>query len=685
MAEEFQYQWTDNPTVSGVAKCDTDVLNDCLMHLKYDKKDGGTGLQLFDTILKDHVLTYEESKGLELQGTYVYKDAVAGSRYGYPDFYAKCLEEYNEATATETVNGVTVKVHSNGHKFYDIANKSAIDGFFNTMGTAWFYGVDTANERIFLPRDNYFALKGVAPVAGNGMTLGLTEGINNFTLTVNNGNAQDNKYLYCTGSFGSSVGTNAGDVTGNTNITGDDLAIGVTTDATKSGIEAHLQSNENKYLYICVGNTVSDTSWVDIVTQVEGGVKDLEDKKNTSIAEIDANAKSYDNLTYRQITNCLLEVPQNIKLELNNGVLTLKAGSKVIIPNGFESDGITPKFDYVTVESDLTVVPLEEGLLIMNGSTNAIGVVKAHYSGASQPTLTGSGEGALWYNTAENKMYRYDGSNWESSTLRSLPVGKITTTSIDQVFNGMGYIGSTIWVDKGIKVLIPNGRNTDGTLKNIEVVTDKVQVVACQYTNGLDLGIKADGTFVANTFNSNQGTYFVDMLAEKPAVSGSYGWCFSNQDNRWYRNQGTTTWQEFPITYIGRGFCDSNLKITSTQFKQPFRAIDHSELEEVQVVVETYSNGASGYRIWSDGYCEQWGLATSLTTNSANTITLLKSYLNTNYQVIANGYAKTATTTGGVDVFHSAPLTVSSFNLTRDYASNDQVAQANWRAFGYIS
>lgn len=30
------YEWTDNPTVSGVSLYDPDVLNDCLMHLKYD-------------------------------------------------------------------------------------------------------------------------------------------------------------------------------------------------------------------------------------------------------------------------------------------------------------------------------------------------------------------------------------------------------------------------------------------------------------------------------------------------------------------------------------------------------------------------------------------------------------------------------------------------------------------------
>ncbi len=61
---------------------------------------GGGTLQMFDTILKDHILTYEESKGLALQGTYVYKDAIAGSRYGYPDFYNKVVEE-------KTVNTVT--------------------------------------------------------------------------------------------------------------------------------------------------------------------------------------------------------------------------------------------------------------------------------------------------------------------------------------------------------------------------------------------------------------------------------------------------------------------------------------------------------------------------------------------------------------------------------------------------
>lgn len=56
----------------------------------------GSGLSMFDLVVKDHILSYEESKGFGLQGTYVYKDAVPGSRYGYPDFYNRCVEEFED-------------------------------------------------------------------------------------------------------------------------------------------------------------------------------------------------------------------------------------------------------------------------------------------------------------------------------------------------------------------------------------------------------------------------------------------------------------------------------------------------------------------------------------------------------------------------------------------------------------
>lgn len=59
----------------------------------------GNGFSLFDIVMKDHVLSYEETLGFAPLGTYVYKEAVPGTRYGYPDFYQKCLDEYNGSTS----------------------------------------------------------------------------------------------------------------------------------------------------------------------------------------------------------------------------------------------------------------------------------------------------------------------------------------------------------------------------------------------------------------------------------------------------------------------------------------------------------------------------------------------------------------------------------------------------------
>lgn len=52
----------------------------------------------------------------------------------------------------------------------------------------------------------------------------------------------------------------------------------------------------------------------------------------------------------------------------------------------------------------------------------------------------------------------------------------------------------------------------------------------------------------------------------------------------------------------------------------------------VSSVVEVYGNSASGYRLWSDGYCEQWGNVSTSTSNPAR-VTLLKAYKDAKYSV----------------------------------------------------
>lgn len=209
---------------------------------------------------------------------------------------------------------------------------------------------------------------------------------------------------------------------------------------------------------------------------------------NTDLSNLTATGEKHF-LNKTQITNCLLEVPQNINLQLSDGTLTAKAGCIAIFPNGFEADGTTPKFDYVSASSEKTSKPSytrTNGIVHTGPNFNMISDFPYAYSGPTAPT-TGQ-QYMLWYDTANNLVKRTSdsGATWASGY--SLPLGLINCSSngyteITQVFNGMGFIGSTVWVDKGVKCLAPNYRNPDGTLNNKELQTSRLRV----YNNASDI------------------------------------------------------------------------------------------------------------------------------------------------------------------------------------------------------
>ena len=215
---------------------------------------GGSGFNLFDTKISDHILEGEEALGWALQGTYVYKEGVAGSREGYVDFYNKCLEEKENSTATETTLGdstITMYVNGNGHTFYDIANKDVVDNFYNAIGTAWFYGIDTTNERIFLPRNDHFVqLTGDTSQVGDFVEAGLPN-IEAYLKVASNAFATEISGAFARTSTGTCHVLNQGTVGANN---------GVYFDASASndiyGNSDTVQPNAVKQLlYICVGNT----------------------------------------------------------------------------------------------------------------------------------------------------------------------------------------------------------------------------------------------------------------------------------------------------------------------------------------------------------------------------------------------------------------------------------------------
>lgn len=230
-------------------------------------------------------------------------------------------------------------------------------------------------------------------------------------------------------------------------------------------------------------------------------------------------------------SNRIISIPQDIHLELNNGKLTLKAGSKVYIPNGFESDGTTRKFTTVVVGNDLLKeFKYDSNYVVFYTGTSIIPEIR-------EPTNVYSGENAptgntymIWFKPSDNLIYWTNdgGKNWLINNV-SLPLGIVTCTNgsgftkINNIFDGYGFIGSTAFILPGIVANIPVGVNDDGTLIN-EIVTQQA----------------IDFTTITKSWGTGSETFFFNGIntyihrASKSCYYQSTQPKVSDTDNYWY-------------------------------------------------------------------------------------------------------------------------------------------------------
>ena len=170
-------------------------------------------------------------------------------------------ESYIDVNGSRYWTGAnTIAQNPNGHKFYPIAEKSAIDSVYNQYGIADFYGIDEENVRVFLPRNKYFQQ--------------LTDDISKVNEMVEAGLPN------ITGQFNTSALANAPAITGAFKSNGTYTGNGGSSHTNnKVGFDASRSSSiygnsdtvqppsSVKLLYYCVGNT-EVTSAITNVTEV---------------------------------------------------------------------------------------------------------------------------------------------------------------------------------------------------------------------------------------------------------------------------------------------------------------------------------------------------------------------------------------------------------------------------------
>lgn len=97
-------------------------------------------------------------------------------------------------------------------------------------------------------------------------------------------------------------------------------------------------------------------------------------------------------------------------------------------------------------------------------------------------------------------------------------------------------------------------------------------------------------------------------------------------------------------------------------------------------IVETYVNGTSWYRVYSDGWCEQGGMQTTNLTNNNATVLLLKTMSNTNYSIQISPLK--ASSSNSYNLCSYGDVTTSSFKI---YAQGSIGSTQSWQVCGYIS
>ncbi len=510
------------------------------------------------------------------------------------------------------VQTVEVSRHPNGHKYYNISEKEAIDTIYKNNGAAWYYGVDEAKERIFLPRNDYikYMSSGKIPVYGSGLNLGLTDGTKNYGMFLGNDwtgynqvytlDMQENLFGLSTPSYVD------GDEPGGA------FGVGITTNPEKSGITADLKSaqkEQNYYIYMVVGNTT--------VTYAQTKVTEVQQSQNDTIPlftgmyfDIKPNHTSWIKAG-TNVSGEIYESAYNTLINILNGSIT-KYGSEFKIVDKEQMVDLKDYSEYWVIDKDINSFrsPLKTSLL--NTISNDRILIKK-----KEP----ADDDSTWYN-----LYS-DG--WVEQG------GHIETNKAATVF--------TVEFLKAFK-------DTNYYFNNAQYSQSDDY---CQYvTNKQRDSIQVKGQ------NDSSG---FDWIAKGYTTAPNASEIANNEKTGLYFKIGNAV-ENLQLINAGEVLEELNNAIKKTDC--------------ISYLTETYKNGTSGYKVWSDGYCEQWG---KLPAGQANIqVQFLKVFADSDYNahVTAVTNANNKATNGNIGILTNVGMTV---------ISDSYAYPLIWEAKGYLA
>lgn len=334
-----------------------------------------------------------------------------------------------------------------------------------------------------------------------------------------------------------------------------------------------------------LGGTHSSKGWAEIAEAAASGVqnpanRDLSNLTNTGQMIIDSQNGT--------ISNCILEIPQNLKLEMSNNVLTLKTGS-IITRTGSTYVTVTTTEDQTHDYSSLA-----DGTYLQcaGRSTGNLApyydLIEKFGSGSSLPADNTTYN--RFFLTTDKLIYYWHNGAWENWTV-TYPVCVVKvesgTASIvkdgngnDMIFNGAGFIGYHAFVYPNVKALIADNFNADKTLKSISATTNRLVVLSIptndfqgieRTINIMGVGILYEGFYAGE----------IDNLSDLP----QYGQYYVKSLNRVWRNNSGVIEEYNGTPFIYHRY--DGTTVTDFTIRQPYEGARNLLTDDIEEEIAT--------------------------------------------------------------------------------------------------
>lgn len=697
---------------------------------------GGGVHKMFDPVLQDHILSFEQSKGFALQGTYVYKDAIAGSRYGYSTFYNKCVQEFQNASNTQVylssnVNLVGSLVDTKGvlSGFSTAKYATLPNAFAPSASDTWEANINfTTGSNITTAQyfmNSYYgvavyitAASALTVALGAGSSFNILAATNIGTVTANteyNVKISFNGTQYTIELNGAVVKT----VASTTQIGGNTLYLGIQNTLANPLTYGTIDLNES---YI----NINGSRWwsgVDTVTRNPNGhlFYDINDKSIIDEYYI-ANGRAW--MYGVDVENERIFLPRNSKYFRIGDESTVGTNQDAGLPN------ITGRFGGgLSTVNSIYQGAFYNGAAYSGTAANAGGESDEYaYFDASRSSAIYGNSDTVELDSVNMLLYICVGNTESEEALTD--VIDVTTTENDTIplFTAQYFDfkpNNISWLKAGVQKQsggiytfcyneLVKCLNEVGNIYNLKVINEVDMIAGVDYSEYWKVN-QENMTFTTPTkanWNVLNSDSKVNLKIKTPIAETVTGAPNSTHILLQYQGDVYSGTEAHPlkVSAVGRMFSDDANdasvfpdvtgytygvaeQSTAQLYFKVANAVQNLELlnagevleavndinakvDNTVHITETYRNGDSWYRIYSDGWCEQGGATVaSGSAETTVTVSLLKQFPTTDYHVFGSYQASSLNMYG-----QCYNLTTSGFTQ-RTYGGK----RCSWFACGYIA